>query len=171
MQPKTEIPPRPARGTPEIRTAVAKNLLPRVLEWMGKEVAADCDQEELLEDLTKALQGDEDGYQMARQLEDYEPDAKLVEILDDAHYLVTEEYTKVIRTWVAEHTDELPRPKLYDIVTHPGRGGDHPGVVTHIYDDGRACVCFVGLGHVREGSGTRGFILPWEELVRDNTPT
>ena len=155
----SECPPRPSRRDPEIIAAAATKLAPQVIEWM---TGTDSDLPQLIEDLKKAMRWDSDGYQLARRMDDYEPDAQLVEILDEAGHLVRAEHEKACIAWV--EANGLKGPEIGARVKYH-RQGEELGTVTRNWPEGRSTVAFASLGHVTEGMGSHGFILEWEALT------
>lgn len=69
---------RPTINDPEIIRAAAVKMLPDVRHWLGNDLSSD---EELLKDLCRAMVHS-DGYKIARALDDWEPDAYFVDIMD-----------------------------------------------------------------------------------------
>lgn len=72
----------PTEHSEEVRTAAAKKLWPEVLQWLkgaGDNYAEEAE-DEFLKIMCRSL--DTDGYQLAKDFDDWHPDAELVEILD-----------------------------------------------------------------------------------------
>lgn len=76
-------PPRPSLRNPAVRRAAAEDLLPDIVDWMGKDWR-ESGREEVIADLMTIV-GESDGYRAARNLElrHWEVNAALVELLDD----------------------------------------------------------------------------------------
>lgn len=98
----TAPPRRPSMGDPELERAAAVDLLPRIIEWMGKNWRED-DREDVIDDLM-SIANEFDGYSAARALESrsmWQCDAELVDILDGgiSHNLM-QSHARAVRAWV-----------------------------------------------------------------------
>lgn len=160
------VTPRPSRTDKIITKQVAEKLLPDFARWM-KTDDAEVDQDDLLSDLIKALGYDDDGYEIARNLDHngYSPDAELVGILDAAGDYRRNIHSEARKAWVAA-TNLQPVP-IDTKVRWPGKPTAGVGVVTKNHLDGKSTVSFPNLGHAR-GSG---YVVEWEELkIVTDTP-
>jgi hypothetical protein len=157
---KTLTNPRPKHNDDAIIRIAAEKLLPDVMGWLGD---AGIPENEVLDDLTKAMRWGSDGYQIAKEMDSYEPDAVLVEILDAAGHLKSSAREKACAEWVIENG--LEGPEIGAKVTSARRPNDGVGTVTKNWPDGRATVAFHAAGHVTEGIGCHGFIIEWEDLI------
>lgn len=152
--------PRPTKKAPEIIRKAAEALATEVKEWLGPDDETEI--EEIIKDLEKALKWHRDGYEIAKRMDDYMPDAALVDILDRAGWLVDKAHNEACVLWLQEA--KLKEPEIGALVRHtkmPERG---IGTVVRNSPEGTSTVSFPTMGHVTEGLGTIGFILPWEEL-------
>lgn len=152
--------PRPSRTDKIITKQVAEKLLPDFARWM-KTDDAEVDQDDLLSDLIKALGYDDDGYEIARNLDHngYSPDAELVGILDAAGDYRQNIHAEACKAWVA--TNNLQPIPLDAAVRWPDKPAAGVGIVTKNHLDGKSTVSFPSLGHTR----VRGYIVEWEELA------
>lgn len=159
--------PRPTRRDPEIIRKAAEKLAPEVQEWMGD--SNDLSLEEITEDIAKAIRWDTDGYKIARNLDDYDPDAALVEILDGADSIIYTAHQKACEAWVEASGIQAPQ---IGMKVAPAKEGQGVGEVVSNHPNGQAVVCYAALGHVKEGMGCRGFYVDWEKLkpFEENVP-
>ena len=100
------------------------------------------------------------------------PDAALVEILDEASSYKHSALSVACVKWVADEGLQPIPIETKVISTSPREKAYGVGIVTENHKDGRATVYYASKGHVREGIGTHGLILPWEELeIQNEQPT
>ena len=139
------VTPRPTANDAVVLEATAKKLAPQVLQWLGDD---STDLETIVEDLTKAFRYNDDGYEIAKDLESgpgYCPDAALVEILNDAVFIKHSILSKLSEEWV-KHM-ELKGPEVGTKVkwtkTNP-IGKDKIGTVTRNMEDGKSAVAYEG---------------------------
>jgi hypothetical protein len=162
----TNTPPRPKRHAPEILEAAAKKLAPDILKWAQDGNDDELTLEQVVNDLKEILYSPHrNGYQLAKDLEDrfhYDPDAELVEILDNAFYTISISHDEACKKWLEENPVEPPAIGSQVIHTKKPQAG--VGTIVSNSPEGRSTVRFPALGHVDKGSGTYGSILPWEEL-------
>jgi hypothetical protein len=159
MNPPTRTPPRPLRRDTEVVRAAAEKLAPQVLAWCQDETA---DLAVITADLVKAIRWNDDGYDIAKSLDDYSPDAELVEILDAAGMLVTTAWEAACREWVTAHN--ITGPEVGALVSHTRKKDAGLGEVIRNEPDGRSVVFFPDLGHVKQGTGYLGLYVEWELL-------
>lgn len=89
---------RPTLHDPEVIAAAARKLAPAVKEWVEDSAVTLAVIEA---DLREAIKFDDDGYAIARELDSqYYPDARLVEILDQAYGAKTDALRALERDWV-----------------------------------------------------------------------
>jgi hypothetical protein len=104
---------RPTSWTSAVREKALKALLPQVLEWLGEEAG---DEEQILKQLDSVLNGWNDGFKAAKELEDryyWDGDSELVDILDGfSDYSIVQD---AVKAWVKE-CKPLPTFKLGDRV-------------------------------------------------------
>lgn len=155
---ETQTPKRPTRRDPAIIEAAAKKLLPEVNEWLkdGNDEAEDTS---TLKDLQGAMRWDEDGYAIAKHLDQdgWSPDSRLVEILDSAAHYIIQAQEEACKVWVAEN--QLEGPAVESRVTwdrHPEHG---EGSVVRNDPDGRSAVKFDS-----DTNASRTYLVPWEDL-------
>jgi len=160
---------RPNKHSPEVIQAVVDKLYPKCLAWL-KALGDDCNEESAKEELTEALNNgfDWDGYALAQRLDDWSPDAGLVEILDEASYLSF----KPLKNLEREYAKTLmPKYKVGDTIKLPREGVE--GEITSIESSGHYHIYSPDLGHIRpgEGSGTLAVVYRWEDLDVDKANT
>ena len=165
----TALSPRPTRR--DCLDAALDAFGPRLAEYLDR---APTDREH--RDVRNAWAIHLDEYQMARRLEDagWESDYQLMELMDGFDSCVLSAHEQALREWVQAHAHLLAevRPSLEQRVTTPkrwdkGRTSYAPrsGIVTRIDEDRATCTVMIPeFGHVREGPGTLGAVLAWEEL-------
>lgn len=152
---------RPKLSDDAVRDAVVEALLESVMQWREIEICGDAEEkEEVVADLKKALGWDYDGYQIAKNLDGrgWDPDAALVDILDNAGGAARKAHGDLCRAWVAAEKREGPAVGAAVVVQNKA------GVVVRNEPDGRSLVRVPELGHVAEGRGCHGVFVPWEEL-------
>ena len=165
-------PNRPNRYDLAVRQVAAEKAWPEFRAWLiandATEAEADTDREDVLPELADALEWSESGYDVAQHLEHKGWDAddglvdaarRLIDALDVAH-------DAAVKAWVTA-TKPAQRFAVGDAVqfTHSGRPGrPTTGEVTRI-DAARAkyVVFCASLGHVREGVGSHGTLVNFED--------
>jgi len=122
---------RPTCKTPAVREKALRGILPDFVEWLKE----DCEDEaSILKDLGDVLNGWNDGYQAARDLEHigWSPDSELVEILDSfSEYRARDE---AVKAWVKE-VQPKPAFKLGDRVIWKRQIKSVQGTITKIYSE------------------------------------
>lgn len=109
------------------------------------------------------------GYELAKILDDsfwVEPDFNLVELLEDnpERYL-DEELKKATEEWIKNEKIQSPF-KVGDLVTVKMRKGVGyiQGEITRVYEnEAKVCVFISQLGHVKDGIGSHGWVMSYEE--------
>lgn len=169
----TPMTPRPKSTDDSIIKEAARQLAPKVKKWLGAD-GADTEIGEIEADLAKAIRYDDDGYEIARDLDgNYSPDAALVEILDEAGSLKHAALSKAATEWVKENSLTAPAIGTRVRCAIGRREVKDAGVGTVIANqpDGKSTVNFPTLGHVTTGCGTHGLILEWESLAIEPSET
>ena len=154
---------RPLRNAPQVIHKAAELLLPDVMEWLNDD---DYQSEHVLEMLKRAIRYATDGYAIAKAIDQNEcldPDAELVEILDQASSHLRTAYSEVCTAWVKENN--LIGPTIGAQVKCTPIRNEETGVIIRNTTDGRSLVYIEALGHVKEGTGCHGTYLPWETLT------
>lgn len=157
-------PPRPSPVTETLYHEAARELLPKVMEWLafGSTIH---DEESVLDDLAEAIENvDElDGYHLARYLErrGWACDFSLCEILDSADHIVDMAHDNLVRAWV-KASGITPKLKIGDVVsTRAGTGAivgiDHE-MARYIVATDR----FLTNLPDQAGKGT-GYLIPFED--------
>lgn len=105
-------------GLKDVAAKVAKTMLPEFSIWCG---ASEKNEADLLDCLTKTFEryGDDDGYVIARQLEDdfgTESDEELVSIMSKVEIEVEAEIAKLTKEWVVQN-NILPKFAVGDQVS------------------------------------------------------
>lgn len=156
---------RPKLHESYIAKAAAEDLLPDLMGW------ADAGESERLNYLDDAveLMGSafvSDGYQLAKILDrkGYDPDSRLVEILENAYSLLQDAHTRAVKEWVKGWNVQVPWQVGQTVqIKHKGKTVD--GEVVAIRADEATCtVLCPSLGHVRKGLGTNGLIINSEDV-------
>jgi hypothetical protein len=169
---------RPSIRDKEVIKVAATRLLDEVISWLeqsGDTTDYAEDEEErnnVLEQLVDAIDGssDTDGYQLARQLDQagWDPDSRLVEILDSVSSYLRTEVSRLSVIWFAEEGFTIiPNgSRVKSKKNHSGLG--EIGKVIDFHNDGRYTVNFPQLGHKNpddhSASGCSGFIIEHELL-------
>ena len=152
---------RPTLHDPEVIAAAARKLAPAVKQWAENSAVTLA---EIEADLREAIKLDDDGYAIARELDgQYDPDARLVDILDQAYAAKSDALRALERDWVqANQLQPIPLETKVRWKKKPAAG---LGIVVGSYPEGKSTVMFPSLGHVRKGVGCHGYIANWEELT------
>jgi hypothetical protein len=181
--PPVEKPKRPSREDPEVLKSAAEKLAVKVEKWEDEEDGGQKSTDEAEnatehETLVKALidamrYGHDDGYELSEKLNTslyINPDAQLVEILDDASHFKYNAYSVVLKKWVADNNIVCPF-KLGDKVIYYKKeyrfqtGEPLDGEITSIHADTATCTVFVeSEGHVKQGVGSHGYIVAYEDI-------
>lgn len=157
---------RPNEHDDAVCQIAAEKIWPRVKQWLGDDAR---DDEAEIKALARAVRGEGDGYKIARGLErdGWDPNAELVDILDNAgaaKYRACDELTK---KWVAENEIKPAFAVGAQVKFKENRFSktSQTGEVTKIEEDRAMYWIFCAeLGHVREGCGTHATILPYEHV-------
>ena len=149
--------------------AVAEKLADDVMAWLGGEGGS---RESVIDDLEKAIAYGLDGYAIAKYLDNdcsWNVDADLVEILENAYWIRSSLHDKAVEAWVLA-CGIKPRLQLGTPVKVKNRATGNKvldGQIVSIDEKrGTYTVCIEALGHVREGMGTTGSVLPFEDVER-----
>jgi len=149
---------RPKLNDDAVIALVSNELSTDVADWVGSQENL----KEIRHDLTRALKFSSlDGYDLAKRLDYYDPDTELVNILDDADSMMYSAYNIICRKWVSDNG--LVGPEIGTIVDCILK--NIKGEVVNNYDYGQSSVFCESLGHVREGLGTHGVVVNWEDLT------
>lgn len=159
---------RPSHRTKSILDAAAREIVSAIPNLGG-------DFEANISDVSQALASNApvfDGYRIARELEQshhWECDMAIVEELDTASAVVSQLVRNLTAEWVEKNAI---RPKLrvgeatsVETYDNSNRRGRFDGEVL-VIDEKHATytIMIPALGHVREGQGTHGIIVPYEQL-------
>jgi hypothetical protein len=167
---------RPTRNDDEIVRKAAERLMPDVLEWLssnGDDVSNDEEERNnTLDQLVGAIKGsfDNDGYHLAKELDrdGWDPDSRLVEILDSADSFLRDEVRKASIEWFKSE-GITPHPTGARVKSKQrGDSFGKIGTIVSFQEDGRYTVNIPELGHKdpndRKSTGTIGQILDHENL-------
>jgi hypothetical protein len=163
---------RPKEYTEEEHKLACAELAKEVMDWKGNDGSYD----EVLEDLIDVCNSRDNGYEMAKRLDNYhswEVDPELVEILDGFDSELYGVHQQTIKNWV-QNNDIQPDYKIKDLVKFTSYGEnskDHSfeGTITRINREYATYVIYVPeMGHVKMGedsSGTTGIIIDYEKVT------
>jgi hypothetical protein len=162
--------PRPSKSSYDVLYRTATNLAPKINEWSGDEFQID------INTLKDAIQYNSlNGYVMAQNLENscgIQPDVELVEILDDVWFIKKEVHDDIVKEWVKDYNIS-PGKKVGDLVTikcswkeitETGLTKVSGEIVSIDTELATYLVCCESLGHVKEGVGTHGVIVNYEDI-------
>lgn len=159
---------RPTQFDDEILKLTAQSLLEEIKRWFTS--GGDCPpDDEIVEDLTKALQYNTDGFEIAKSLEDYsywDGDSDLVDVLNGAYGEMRKHLEQAEEKWVKENNlQPISIGKMVRILDG-GKLNDFTGEVIGNHLSGYSIVFVEKAGHVRErgGVGTHGIYIAWEKL-------
>lgn len=155
---------RPTMFDESVMQAVAVALAPKIMQW---DPEGEYEQDELVADLVKTFDDalNWDSYKLARALDDagWEVDSALVGVLEEAESRAYEARDKAIREWVKAN-DIRPAFKVGDMVQTKRRTNGYEGEITRVDEDmGRYLVFSAARGHVRQGQGTHGTYMDFED--------
>lgn len=153
---------RPKKTDPEIIDAAAELLVPELMKWADETENRDA----YLKDAKKVIRDCywKNGYELARDLDSYCPDSELVDILENASFHLARVLSAAIKAWVAENNIVSPFP-MGAKVEFDHKGKVCLGEVATIYAERAEMTIYcAALGHVREGCGPHGLILPYDRV-------
>ena len=164
------LPPRPKLFSDEVTLELLDRILPKVIAWIESDrkfgVSA-SEAEEVREDLMSAIDFEDSSYKIARSLDDlgWSIDDELQDILKEVSQVRWDSWKINVRDWVLKNGLE-PKFECGAEVSINLKGKTKVGQVSKIYPDtAEYCVFLPGEGHVKSGIGTRGIILPFEEVT------
>lgn len=168
------VEPRPTSHDDSVLEQAASVLVEQYNGWLEEGGDEPDDEREIIEILKKVLADSYnfDGYKICRDLERHyhiDPDSQLVEIMDDVGFLISSAEQTAVQNWVKRFGIQ-PRFKVGDKVSvgHPIKG-KHLGEITKVDEKEAKYTIYVeAIGHVREGSGTHGWIKNFEEVENAN---
>ncbi len=150
---------RPSPRDEDVISLALDKLTPRVISWLNE---PNPDIPGIRADLAANINA-RNGYEFARDLERRHwsgIDCRLVEILDGADWDVSDAVNQLTEKWI-EGYRVFPANSIGANV----KWREHSGEITAIdLKRGKYTMFCPGSAHVREGMGTHGFIVPWEEI-------
>lgn len=151
---------RPKQNDPEVIEYAVSAILPEVMLWLAN--GGDSSKEsEVRGDLGEVLRFSSDGYELCRQLEKHSGwvcNRELVDILDGAD--LWSAHREFERRWVSAYR-VFPALAIDAQITFRGR----PAEISEVdLAEGKYTVFCSAFGHVRNGLGTHGEIVPWEKI-------
>jgi len=157
---------RPSSHDEKIDTLIAEELLDDVIGWLKASGDEDPDRDEVRKSLESAMDFEDDGYKIARQLDNdgWDVDAELVHILDNAFPNRIRIHRDFVAKWVEENGIK-PTFEVGQTVAFKERNKSHTGEITRINEKQAEYTIYCAeMGHVREGTGSHGVILPFEAV-------
>lgn len=109
---------RPLRNSPEVLARAAKSVLPDIMRWLG----SGHQETDILPDLIRVLRSGGNGYELAKELDDWNPDLELVEILDGAGWDDIGAHDSVVEEWVTANSIKIELPVGVVVKTRYGIG-------------------------------------------------
>ncbi len=163
---------RPGRNDPKVVAMHMARILGRVREYLIGKGDASPDMDEVMQQVESAMQYEEDGYRIAKYLDDlgWDADADLVELMDQLGCARHDAHQQATRAWVA---DEQIRPlfAMGQQVEFTQRQQRLSGEITKIdHQHAKYLVFVASLGHVRNGIGTLGTFVPFEDVQPASEP-
>jgi hypothetical protein len=100
--------PRPEPHHPVITKETVERLLKPVMGWL-QQGDWTGPEDDIRKELTRLIEGRGflDGYAMAKSLDSWDPNAELVEILDDASIMRSAVRSKTVQAWVNENQETI----------------------------------------------------------------
>lgn len=164
---------RPSLSSDGILRAVAE----KVMEQMPTSIGMSNDDIEVIELAISNEAPVCDEYRMARHLDrhGWDCDMSVIEALSVTSGEVYDALREATKTWVTSNQIK-PRLKIGDVakvMLYEGRGPkkEYEGEVVRIDADlATYTICVPAIGHVKEGVGTHGVLIPYEDLHPLATP-
>ena len=164
---------RPDHHIEDVKRAVVLKVLPAILSWLGETLDPkdEDDQsrlDEIQDDLLDVVCYSQDGYAMTKELEDdkgwADADSELVDILDNLEFYSIG--NAAIIQWIADNEvkPKLAAGAIVRVKQNRHRKEEFTGEIIQVEDSGNYVVLIPSQGHVREGVGTHGWCIPWEEV-------
>jgi hypothetical protein len=161
---------RPNARDEDIRLKAATEMAPKVVEWLQAEGDSDSDVESVAIDLASVVDYREDGYEIAKALDDrfgYSPNASLVDVLDCFGFVVRKHLVEAEKKWVLGNG--LKGQEIGSMVIHTGRAlinkRNHSlGIVCNNEETGKSTVAMQDHWLSAAKGGRSGYVLPWEDL-------
>ncbi|QMI49920.1 hypothetical protein [Burkholderia sp. MBR-1] len=135
-------------------------------EQLCKRVGLNFADEQAVADMTRALGWGGCTFDLARALADrgWEVDDELLRILGDADFEILEARDAYVRRWVAAR-EVVPQRDVGDVVRFDYQRSPVDGEIRRIdRQHGTYTIFCESLGHVREGDGTHGIVVPFEVI-------
>lgn len=156
---------RPKRNDDYVIKAAALDLVDELMAWANAKEPERAEYREVAEGVMKEASF-HNGYELARNLErkGFEPDARLVEILDEASHLLYVAHDRGLKEWVKGWNIKVPFT-LGQSVTIKHKGRVVSGSIAKLYAETAVCVVFCPeLGHVERGFGSSGLVVNSEDV-------
>jgi len=164
------LPPRPTQYCDEVAYAIVDKVLKSIISWMyhGKFSPPQRELDDLKEDIFTAIQWSDDPFEIAKNLEQagWDCDGELVDLLGCVSKYRSEAYEDFIQhKWILKYGVE-PKLSAGDVVSFKYKGSFDTGEVTKIYPSSAKYLVYCShRGHVKEGVGTHGHIIPFEDCL------
>lgn len=159
---------RPTLYDNEVLSAAVDSIFSRLVDWLQENPDSE-EAENIKEQVIEAADRDLnlDGYRVSKSLEErfcWEPNSDLVSILDDLSFGAHSALSRQVAAWVTKE-NITAQCKIGDLVTFKRFGKEVRGEVVRI-DELQATytVYCESEGHVREGTGIHGTIVPFEDV-------
>ena len=155
---------RPKRNNEEIMSETAKVIAKKVLSWTRQDYFTE---EDVIDALCKVLPFSDDGYELAKEMEDegFDADSELVSIMEGASWELDRQHRKAVKQWVKDN-DIRPKLKEGDEIHIQVRQRDrtkYDAIIAEVREEtAEYMVAVPDLGHIKEGLGTHGYILRYE---------
>lgn len=158
--------PRPKYSDPLVVAIAAERMCDRLMKWAA---ANEDEREQYLGDLKEVLEGAayRDGYELAKAFDrkGYSADSELVDLMESSFFTIRTALAECMACWVVDNNVTPPYP-LDAPVRVKHKGAIVEGTIVTIYDKMAECSVYCpSLGHVREGTGTHGIIVQYEQLL------
>lgn len=156
---------RPTIRDERVLQAAAKELLAEFNKGTGEGLSED----DALYSIVEAITWEDDGFRICRELENngWDCDAEMVDIMDNAAAYKYRHHRELLAEWVKENSITPPLC-VSARVRFVHRGEQRVGTIRSINADAAEYTVFCEeLGHVREGLGTHGTIVKYEDCWPD----
>ena len=155
---------RPKRTDDDVIAQAAEKLADELMRWANETENRAGYVEDARKVIGKCTY--HNSYELAKDLEfkGYTPDTELVEILEGASLHLYVSHRKAVAAWV--QAEGITSPVcIGDTVSFERRGKRIAGEVTRIEEHtAQVIVCCPDFGHVREGLGTHGIYVNYEDI-------
>jgi len=166
---------RPTHDDPRVVARHMGAIREDVRQYLVSEGDEDPDMDRAMAEVERAMRWSTlDGYEIARELDSrgWSADSQLVELMDQLAWRRYDAHHDVVCEWVKSENIK-PALGVGDLVTIKARrkgamvAEPFDGEITSVREDeARYVVLVEALGHVREGVGSHGIVMAYEDVTK-----